>query len=189
MATEFSVYEGAFFLPEDVTLAEVWIGLHADASRFHKVDDPKVQASIDENSLSLLRVLADCTAERWATVMQALGITQTGAVALSWCSDAGLSDVAAHFSDVLQKGGVLDVRAARLLAPKYGAEERRLSALIALAENDVTTLVLLCLGDPAPLVFDVDTEWLGALPEEVKAVLRSRYDGAQSSRHAAALAP
>lgn len=170
---------GAFLVSEDVTLAEVWLGIHASAKSYEAVaDGPDAQKSrdaIDESDLAVLRALTDCPVARWHSLIENLGMTQYGAVALSWCKGATLSDVASAFQHLDLDVPDLDRRAMLLLAPQHGASERRLSRLVKLADQDMGVLTLLCLGSSEPPIVDMSEDWLSSLPQSLRTVI---VDGA-----------
>lgn len=192
MAKAQTPLEGAFILPEDVTLADIWSGIHADATAHHQArfapDVLQQQAAINDSSRSLMRALSECAAPRWHALIESLGVTQYGAIALSWCKGAKLSDVAETYAKIAARPGDMDRRTLSFLAPGHGASERRLSALVDLAQQDVGILVMLCLGHPSPLVFDMDKAWLDRLPTAIGKILLERYDLAQSRLDAETLA-
>ncbi|MEL7090401.1 MAG: hypothetical protein AAFN94_01585 [Pseudomonadota bacterium] len=170
--------KGAFLVPESVTLADIWSGLHADAishNRIHQAPDAHRQrAAINDSSRALMRALEECPAPRWQALIECLGVTQYGAIALSWCKGARLEDVVTAFAASVSDPQDLDRRAVSFLAPAHGASERRLAKLIELANHDTGALALLCLGHPAPLIFDMDESWLSALPPPLRDVLNER---------------
>lgn len=169
-------------MPEDLTLADIWTGLHADARSYDSVPEglnaAQSRAAIDENSVSVLGALAECPAPRWRALIDCLGETQYGAIALSWCKGVAFEDVVGVFEALKLDPGQLDRRALSLLAPQHGASERRLSKLVELADQDMGALTLLCLGDPAPLVMDVSDDWLASLPDWLRDLLGERAGGA-----------
>jgi hypothetical protein len=172
--------QGAYFLGDEVTLADIWIGLHSDAVNWRRAafasDAARQRAAINENTVSLLRALEPCTAKRWKGFIEAQGITQYGAIALSWCQDATLEDVTTLFFNDIDDVAVIDRRAAMMLAPEMSLKTRSLSSLIAHADNQIEPLVLLCLGDPQPLQFDVGIPSLAEFPDSLGALLLERYD-------------
>lgn len=166
---------GAFLVSEKLTLAEVWTGIHASAASYEAVsegpDAQKSRDAIKENDLAVLGSLNDCPATRWQALIESLGITQYGAIGLSWCRGATLLDVARAFQTLNLDVAELDRRALLLLAPHHGASERRLSQLVKLADQDMGVLTLLCLGSSVPLSLDISGDWLSSLPQSLQMVV------------------
>ena len=163
-----------------MTLIDIWSGLHGDALQWNRAafaaDTLSQRAAIDDNSRALLETLSSCPSDRWLAFIQAQGITQTGAIALSWCDTALLPDVAGFFLAHIKTSTQIDRRAARLLNPAMVPTDRSLQAMVQSVESDVKSLVLTCLGDLRPVVFDISQDWLRSLPPILGAVLLERYD-------------
>ncbi len=169
---------GALLVPENLTLADVWMGLHADAVSYESIPEglraQQRRNAIDENTQAVLRSLETCPVTRWHALIDALGVTQYGAIALSWCKGAALRDVVAAYETLSPDPAQLDRRALSLLAPQLQSRERRLSQLIAAADDDVGTLTLLALGGAQALIVDVPEEWLAQLPKALNALIVER---------------
>ncbi|MEO9862794.1 hypothetical protein [Yoonia sp.] len=184
MAKPIDPLTGAFRLGTDMTLADIWTGLHSDAQMWQRsafaADTLQQRASINDNTKSLLTALAPCPATRWQAFIEAQGVTQIGAIALSWCADVELSTVADLFLREISCPADIDKRAAQRLNPALLPSTRSLSELAASAQSDIKTLVLMCLGQATPITFDVSAAWLQDLPAIVGAILLERYDPAVS---------
>jgi hypothetical protein len=171
---------GVFRLGTDLTLAEVWTGLHSDAQTWHRAafaaDTLRQRAAIDDNTAALLTTLGPCPATRWQAFIEAQGVTQIGAAALSWCEGAKLDVVADLFLRQISGPADIDQRAARSLNPAVQPSTRSLREMAETAQSDVKTLVLMCLGQPTPITFDVSQVWLSELPVVVGAIFLERYD-------------
>ena len=171
---------GVHRLENDLTLVEVWQGLHADAEMWQRAERaPDVlsqRAAIGDNTRALLKALEGCDAARWQSFIIAQGVTQYGAIALSWCKDTTIAEVADLFFTDIETPDALDPRAAGFLGPAHRSESRSLSDLAEQAEGKTTVLMLLCLSDPKPLSFDVGDPWLAELPGPVGKLLLERHD-------------
>lgn len=177
-------FTGVFRLGTDLTLADIWTGLHSDAQMWHRaalaVDTLRQRAAIDDNTTALLTALAPCPATRWQSFIEAQGVTQIGAAALSWCEAADLAVTADMFLRHISGPADIDHRAASRINPALLPATRSLRTMAETAENDVKTLVLMCLANPTPITFDVSQAWLNELPTIVGAILLERYDPAIS---------
>lgn len=177
-------FAGIFRLGTDLSPADIWTGLHSDAQMWQRAtfaaDTLRQRASIDDNTTALLTSLAACPAARWQSFIEAQGVTQIGAAALSWCDGAELGVVADLFLHNITGPADIDHRAARRINPALLPSTRSLREMTETAQSDVKTLVLMCLAQPTPITFDVSPAWLSELPAIVGAILLERYDPAIS---------
>lgn len=178
-------FAGVFRLGTDLTLADIWTGLHSDAQMWQRsefaADTLRQRASIDDNTTALLTALAPCPATRWHTFIEAQGTTQIGAAALSWCDGAKLDIVADLFLQNISGPADINHRTVRRINPALLPTTRSLREMTEAAQHDVKTLVLMCLGQPTPITFDVSPAWLSELPAIVGAILLERYEPTVSS--------
>ncbi len=176
--------KGVFHLGQDLSLADIWTGLHSDAHLWQRAalapDTARQRAGIADNTRALLVPLTDCPAPRWQAFIEAQGVTQLGAIALSWCDGADLQTVADAFLRDVEDPAAIDERAVRLLNPAILPDNRSLMALAEAVKYDIKSLVIATLGDPAPIVMDASPVWLSDLPSMLGAVLLKRYDPAVS---------
>ncbi|MEY1554070.1 hypothetical protein AB3Y40_00410 [Yoonia sp. R2331] len=176
--------KGVFRLGQDLSLADIWIGLHSDAKQWQRAafapDTLRQRAAVADNTNALLAVLDTCEAARWQAFIEAQGITQIGAIALSWCKGADLQAVADGVLLDIEEPAQIDERAIRLFNPAMRPQSRSLMQLAEAVSYDIKALVLVALCDPAPIVMDVSTAWLVDLPPMLGAVLLKRYDPAVS---------
>ncbi len=177
--------DGVFRLGDGLTLAEIWTGLHSDAVQWQRAgfapDTTRQRAAITDNTRALLLALTDCPVTRWKTFLDAQGVTQIGAIALSWCDKADLKLVAAVFLNGIETPAQIDERAAGLLNPTLLPRSRSLLEMADTVGFDVSSLVLATLGSPDPLIMDASPVWLSDLPAMVGSVLLRRYDPSVSA--------
>lgn len=173
-------FAGVFRLSTDLSLTEVWTGLHSDAQMWQRAafaaDTLRQRAAIEDNTTALLTALTACPAVRWQAFLEAQGVTQLGAVALSWCSDANISQVADLFLRDVKGLSDINTRAARRVNPALIPVTRSLREMTEIAKSDVKALVLMCLSHPSPIIFDVSNVWLNELPTVVGTIFLERYD-------------
>jgi len=177
-------YAGVFRLGTDLTLSDIWTGLHSDAQMWRRAafaaDTLRQRAAINDNTSALLSVLATCPALRWQAFVDAQGVTQIGAMALSWCEGADIRVVANLFLGNVKRASDVDQQAANHQNPALLPATRSVSELASVAKNDVKSLVLMSLAQPSPLIFDVPDTWLKGLPVIVGAIFLERYDPSTS---------
>ena len=88
---------GVIDLADNLTPVDVWQGLHLSALAWQSIPDDHGQTGqrrqIDDSDRSVLGALSEYPAQNWMQLCNATGWTVYGAVALSWCSGAELSQV------------------------------------------------------------------------------------------------
>ncbi len=159
---------GALILGDDLTLPDLWIGLHANAEMWIRAgsspDGQRQRSRIDETDRRLLEQLRQVEAPRWSVFAEAAGWTAYSAIAIAWCSGADPETVATRWyaaSLPLTAHGH-GARAARLLPPEAKPQDPRLSVI-----GRMPSLPRICLGilSADNLVRDVtDAEMATAAP-------------------------
>lgn len=171
---------GVFRLGQNLTLADIWTGLHGDAQLWQRAafapDTTRQRAGIADNTRALLVTLRDCPAARWQALIEAQGVTQVGGIALSWCQGADLKMVAAAVLKDVKDPDQIDARAMGLLCPDLRPDTRSLMAIAEAVQYDIKSLVVVTLSDPAPIIMDASPVWLSDLPAILGTVLLKRYD-------------
>ena len=179
MPKQLDPFKGVVTYGEGLTLVDIWTGLHSDAQMWQRsafaADTLRQRAAVNENTTALLTSLNACEAVRWRALLDAQGVTQLGAIALSWCDGAALPDVATLVLQDITSPSDIDRRAASYLNPALVPETRSLSAMADAANNDAGVLVLMCLARDTPIDFDVSYQWLDGMPPAVGAVFLERY--------------
>lgn len=168
MAQPTGPYIGTLTFGDKVTLPDIWQGLHSDADSWQRAalapDAVRQRVGIDDSSRALLRCLADCSMMRWLSLVESVGITQLGAIALSWCEGAQLEEVSATLRKIVKKPQGFDERTVRLLNPALQSPMRRVSHMIELSNRDAGQLALLILADPRPIDLDIAPTWMNEIP-------------------------
>ena len=171
---------GVIDLADDLTPVDVWQGLHLSALAWQGIPDDHGQVEqrrlIDDSDRSVLGALSEYPAQNWMQLCNATGWTVYGAVALSWCSGAELSQV---WEGWLASGHPLlptpeCERPARLLNPDLLPKTRQLSELIAASTPSTIGLCALIAASDRPLVIDMPPERLKNAPAQIACFLKSR---------------
>lgn len=137
----FNEFEGAKEISDGIFLPTVWTALHENAVSWRRAsmsfDTLKQRAAIHENDLALLGALSDTSASQWIGFCDATGWTAYGAIALSWCKGAELSQVWEIWETAgLQLKPIPEIeRSARLINPALLSETNSLKKLIAISQN------------------------------------------------------
>ncbi len=180
MPTHHAPDHGVFRVGQNLTLVDIWIGVHSDAQQWQRASlSPDVlsqRAAINDNTARLMATLAECPASRWKALIGAQGITQYGAIALSWCEGADLLTVSDLFFAEITRHDQIDQRAAGRINPAMIPQSRSLKHMAEVANNDTQPLVLMCLGRPDPIIFDMANDWLDALHPSLGAILLQRHN-------------
>lgn len=171
---------GVVDLAENITPVDVWQGLHLNATAWREIPDDHGQDAqrrlIDESDLSVLSVMSNYPAGHWSRLCDATGWTVYGAVALSWCSGAELSDV---WDGWLASGFPLmplpaSERPARLINPALRPSSRNISTLIQASTPNTLGLCALIAALDEPLVIDMAAKQFANAPPQVASFLKSR---------------
>jgi hypothetical protein len=117
---------GPMLLGNDTTLPRLWDWLHNNAMRwahlYRSSPGHRNLAQLDQVDRDNLALLQDCPAARWTMLCRAAGVTELGAAALSWCSEA--TEAAVWEMWRAAKPGLEPspefLRPTRLLAPAIG---------------------------------------------------------------------
>ncbi|CUH78198.1 hypothetical protein TRM7557_01765 [Tritonibacter multivorans] len=141
--TLLSPFTGAQLIGHETSLPKVWQRLHDNAFQWsHMLQTQAKQKNLDALDaidLGLLSLLSDCPAKAWLTLCQGAGGTVMGAVALSWCQGAKLSEVRALWatSGVNITPVESFLRPARLLNPDMVQDQTSLKAILAETCDDI----------------------------------------------------
>ena len=178
MSPQDDPYNGMLKFGDGLGLADIWTGLHADAKSWHRAgfaaDTLRQRAGIADSSMALMLSLQDCESNRWRPLIETIGITQIGAVAMSWCKNGTLEDVPDTLQQVSKTVADLHERTLTLLNPRIHPPTRSISTLVEFADQDAGKLAILVLSDLRALENDVSDAWLEGLPKNLAGILRRR---------------
>lgn len=168
-----SSLDGAHLLDGDVPLPKIWQRLHDNATQWVIMSgvagQTKNLAALDEIDRGLLKRLTEADAANWQQLCVGAGATQMGAVSLSWCGGASLTDVWSLWS---ASGVALGPtpqfrRPAQLLNPDLIGENTRLSDILNVSKSDTFAACIRCARAGSDLLFDVPDEQVQLVPPDV----------------------
>lgn len=182
-----TAFYGSIDLDGGLTPSDVWVRIHKNIDRIISYEAlprlPQETNFIQRDTLGLLGMLKSLDFNRWYAVCFGSGMTVYGAIALSWCKDAELSQVweGWHASGFPLKPSPEFERPARFINPALmpvsdslydilNAEARKHEDL------EIHTLAI-CARIAAvqgPLKFDIPLDSLKTAPPQIAAFLKSR---------------
>ena len=178
---------GAVDLGDGLTPIDVWQGLHANARAWSDVPYAGSQSQdhilIDGTDLSVLKALENYSAKGWHALCTAAGMTVYGAVALSWCEGAELSQVwdGWEASGFPLKPSPEFERPARFINPTLLPQTNKLSGILEACNNKYQDEAIYNLAICAtiasqkePPEFDLPPENLTRAQPQIAAFLKSR---------------
>lgn len=155
------------------SLPAIWQRLHDNNSSWTLLHThrpaKKNLIALDNIDLKLLKSLEKCLANRWISLCVGAGQTQIGAVGLSWCSDATLSDVWSMWMDAKKPlmPNACDARPVRLLNPALLNEEHQLSAILRTYHADSFSTCVHIIRAGRHLDLDLDPTTIPRIPREI----------------------
>ena len=175
--------EGARLVEGDVPLPKIWQRLHDNATQWvimaNAGSAEKNLSALDKIDTDLLTRLSMAAAPDWRKMCEGAGITQMGAVGLSWCAGASLSDVWSMWSMAGQPLLPLPafLRPARLLNPDLVGTGTKLSEIMNGAETDPFLACARCARAGAALEIDLSERQMSELAPEVLRFVLDAIEG------------
>lgn len=172
--------QGAVDLGDGLTPIDIWQGLHANARSWADVPYGASQQQdrmlIDGTDLGVLKALASYPAEKWSALCEAVGWTVYGAVGISWCKGANLSQVWAGWeaSGVKLKPMPDQERPARFINSALLPQSRKVSDLIEASSPSELAFCAMVASSSEPLDFGKSAGGYQAAPAQIAAFLKSR---------------
>jgi len=173
-------FQGSSVLGGGMTLPYLWCSLHLShttvkALMNHPNGGFEI-SRIQENDEHLLKHLQSIEGDTWRTFCTAAGMTAYGAVALSWCKDAVLTQVWEGWktSGFPLKPLPEFERPARLLNSALLPRTNKLSEIVSAANNSSLAICAIISALKEPLFFDLPRDMLVSAPPQVAAFLKSR---------------
>lgn len=167
---EWSADKGALMMPGGASLPKIWQRLHDNAKQWVILSDARALqknlTALDSIDLDLLGRLSGCPADAWKLLCFGAGRTLMGAVGLSWCRDAKLSDV----WDMWSSSGIpllsppIFRRPARLLNPELVGETVSLRAIVADTQSDVFLACVRAVRADANIQIDIEKAAIPQVP-------------------------
>ena len=179
MKQQFNALTGAKVFSNDFTAVDIWRALHQNAQSleravFHGISQKDCNI-FDDKDNHLYGLLSSLESSRWHSLCTAAGMTVYGAVALSWCEGAELSQVWEGWeaSGFPLKPLPEYERPARFINPALLPQTNSLDALLDVeSENELAFCAMLS-ALQEPLEFDMPVETMKKSPVQISAFLKS----------------
>ena len=166
---------GAHCLPNGIRYVDLWIEIHRLAEK-HAKSLPHDAKVFDALTLELLNDLSSVDATKWRALCRGIGFTVYGAVAMSWCKNAQLSEVLEDWclSGVTFSPGFYNERPARFVNPALLPHEASLKRIVELSESNQFLTCVMIAASKFPLQFDLPFHVLNKAPINIAAFLREQ---------------
>ena len=175
--TEANPFHGAFFVGS-LTLSEFWLEIHESADKWNGVVASDERKSIDSSLAGFLDGMYKLDSALWQSLCAAAGMTVYGAVALSWCEGAEISQV---WDGWLASGFPLKPlpeyeRPARFLNSALLPKTNSLAQIIAFCPDKTLPICAMIAALKEPLEFDLPIETLKIANPQIASFLKSRME-------------
>ncbi|WP_039018126.1 hypothetical protein [Halocynthiibacter namhaensis] len=173
--------QGATFLTADWSLIDVWYALHQNAKMWAK-SDPDTKRKCNNTDSGILGTLTETSSELWSNLCRITGMTVYGAVALSWCKDAELSQVWEGWeaSGFPLKPLPEYERPARFINPALLPTTNSLLELVKLAENKPLPICAMIVAKGDALDVDLSVNMAANASPQIAAFLKAHIERQQN---------
>lgn len=164
---------------QETTFPEVWVDLHQKADQWLTLGDEFSniirKLRCDEQNFITLSLLKSACASTWHSLCTAAGMTVYGAVALSWCKDAELSQVWEGWeaSGFPLKPLPEFERPARFINPALLPETNSLLELAQIAENKPLPICTMIVAKGDALDVDLSVEMAAKANPQISSFLKA----------------
>ena len=172
--------QGSLIPKDDLTLPYIWVSLHLNAQMEQEtLANPRLSRETVrmENEISyLLEALKKVAMQKWWGLCDASGWTVYGAIALSWCQDAEISQVwdGWEASGFLLKPLPENERPAHFINPALLPQTSSLSEIVNFCPDKSLPICATIAALKSPLEFDLPAENLKAATPQLASFLKSR---------------
>ena len=174
--------KGSSIPKDDLTLPYIWVSLHLNAQMEQEtLKNPRLShetARMANEITYLLSSMKEIPAKKWWRLCDASGWTVYGAVALSWCIDAEMSQVwngweASGFPLKPLPGYE---RPAHFINPELLPKTNNLSEIINYCPDRTLPICAMIAALKEPLEFDLSMETLKTANPQIAPFLKSRME-------------
>jgi len=165
---------------KDVPVIDLWQRLHLNAIAWENIlNAPSLEPekhNLDLSTASYLNSLSELSHDIWHSLCTAAGMTVYGAIALSWCQDAEISQVWDDWeaSGFLLKPLPESERPARFINPDLLPQTSSLNEIINFCPDKSLPICATIAALKSPLEFDLPVENLKTANPQLASFLKSR---------------
>lgn len=174
--------KGSLVPKDDLTLPYIWVALHLNAQMEQETrNNPRLSREtvrMADEILYLLDALKGISVQKWWNLCKASGWTVYGAVALSWCKGAQISQVWEGWmaSNFLLLPLPKSERPAHFINPALLPATNSLAEIIAFCPNESLPICVMISALKEPLDFDLPAEQLKNTNPQIASFLKSRME-------------
>lgn len=178
----FDYYLGAEKTPSDQLLISIWRKIHDEANiwgQFNRLPSRyNSRGDIDVKTLKSLTELNGLSREKWMNLSSGIGMTVYGAIALSWCKGAELSQVWEGWeaSGFPLKSLPEFERPARFINPTLLPKTNSLLELTTIAENKPLPICAMIVAKGDALEADLSPEMATKANPQIASFLKTHME-------------